>query len=137
MSYTLPQFVNDANIWHDDVTPPDPPSLYTVCQLYVNTRGLLDIDETNMVEWMPPIWLRVPFGTDVRRNDVVECPAGSDRWYRVRWVEFIHLAFPNQYTGALCHQLVDGPPPHPSAGVILLESGDAILMETAGDVLLE
>jgi hypothetical protein len=137
MAFTLPQFVNDCNIWHDGTLITDPPDLFSVCQLYLNTRGLLDITEGNDVQWMPPIWLRVPFGLDVRRLDTVECPAGSGRLYHVRFVEFVHLNFPNQYTVALCNQIVSVPPPPPGADEILLESGDKILLETTGVILLE
>jgi len=136
MSFTVPEFVNDCNVWHFPAVVTDPPALYTVCQLYVNTRGLLDIEEDEDRFWVPPIWLRLPFGADVRRLDVVECPAGSARWYHVRWVELVHLNFPNQYTAAVVHQLPLGPPPPASGGRILLESGDRLLLEN-GFVLLK
>jgi len=134
MAYTPPIFNVDCNIWHAPSLPPAAPDLFTQCQLYVNSRGLLDIDEFNDVEWVPPVYLRLPFGTDVRRLDLVECGAGTGNWYHVRWVERMHLGFTNQYTVALLNQLPQGPP---GAGDVLLESGDKVLLESGDIVLLE
>jgi len=134
MSYTLPIFNVDCNIWHSPSVPPAVPDLFSSCQLYVNSRGLLDIDELNDREWVPPVYLRLPFGTDVRREDLVECGAGSGNWYHVRWVERMHLGFANQYTIALLNQLTGGPP---GAGDVLMETSGVVLLESGDVVLLE
>lgn len=134
MSYTPPIFNIDCNIWHDGVPITDPPDIFTQCQLYVNSRVSLNVNETDDEEWVPPIFLRVPFGTDVRRLDSVECVAGSGVWYHVRWVERVHLGFANQYVMALLSQGLSGPS---GGGFLLLETGDFVQLESGEKVLLE
>ena len=136
-NYLPPVFSINCNIWHDGTSTADPPDLFTACQLYTNTRGLLDIQEDDDALWVPPVWLRLPFGTNVQRLDTVECPAGSSRWYHVRWVEFAHLGFPNQYTIALMAQLPGFVPPPPGSFFELEASADAILTEAGTNIDLE
>jgi len=132
-TYLPPVFNLPSNVWHLGTDVSDPPDLSPQCQKYVNTRGLLDITEDNDEAWMPPVWIRYPFLTPIQRLDTIECPAGSFRYYHVRWVENVHEGFDNQYVGVLVNQLVDGPP-IPSDGIIT-EGGDIMTTE-AGDILI-
>jgi len=108
LPFTLPTFNTTCDIWHSGTPLTDPPDLSPDCQLYLNTRGLLDITPTVDTEWEPPVWLRVPIGTDLRRNDTVECPPGSGWVYHVRWTERVHLGFANEYFVGVIEQVSSG-----------------------------
>jgi len=137
MAFTAPQFNIDCNIWRSTTPVTDPPDLYSVCQLYIDSRHAAPILESDDEVYMPAVWLRLPFGSDVQRGDNVECVAGGNVWYTVRWVERIHLGFSNQYTAAILAQAVSGPPPPPGGGFILMEDGFFILMEDGFLIVLE
>lgn len=56
--------------------------------------------------------LLLPAGTDVRglqdsggMPDVVECPAGTGRWYGVAWVDDIGKGYPNEHRTAMIQAL--------------------------------
>jgi len=135
--FTLPTFNQSCDIWHDGTPTTDPPDLSPACQLYLNTRGLLDIDPSDDTLWQPPVWLRVPPGTDVRALDTVECPPTSGGVYHVRWIERVHLGFPNEYAVALLDQISTGGFGPVTGDSLLMESGDNVLTEGGDFILLE
>lgn len=134
MPFTLPNFNVACFVWRPPNLPPNPPDLNTACQLYVNSRGLLDIQPGLNDIWVPPVYLRVPAGTDIAPDDVVECNSASGHWYKIRWVERMHLGFPNEYLVGILEQTSN---PTPPAARVLLEDATDLLQEDATFVLLE
>jgi len=99
MSYTLPNFNLIMNWWDNPnmpvVDPPDHDDIQ--CQLYRPPRS-----ETNTalaIIRVPPEYsvLGFPPVAGVAANPIVECPAGSGAYYRVRRGEWQHRGFPNEY----------------------------------------
>ena len=115
MSFTPPVFNVSADFW----TPPnDPatggPDASGNAQLYINSRGLLDLYPGDPDSWIPPIWLRRSF-TDqdsvyaLGVGYIIEIPGLTTQalYYKVRWWDFVHLGFPNAYAVFLCEQCMD------------------------------
>lgn len=90
--------------WRPPNVPPAPSDYSLQCQLYIASRGLIDITPGNPALWVPPIYLRVPPFSDIRPDDIIECPLGSGRLYSVRWVEDLHKGFPNEYRVGVLEQ---------------------------------
>lgn len=69
------------------------------------------VTPNNQVSNWGPTYLLLPPGTDVRHelltgvDDVVECPAGSGRWYYVLFVEDVGKGFPNEFRMAEMAQI--------------------------------
>lgn len=137
ITFVLPVFNLSANIWRAATPTTDPPDVVSVAQLYFNTRGLFDITPTVDTEWEPPIYLRVPAGTDIRHNDQVEVADGDGWFYRVRWFDRVHRGFPNEYLVAVLEQVIVPTPPPPVSGDVLTEGGDFVLLESGDFILLE
>lgn len=136
MSVYTPVFNTTCSVWHAPGGPPAAPDFTSPCQLYVASKGILDITPGDDTQWVPPIYLRVPIGTNLLHNDVIECPPGSGWIYRVRWTERVHLAFPNEYFVGILEQT--STPISPGfGGFMLLESGDTFLVEVGGFILIQ
>lgn len=81
------------------------------CNLAFSRRQQLPTAFENDNEWSPIMSLLVPAGSDIRSlvnaavQDVVECPAGSGRWYQVGGVDDIGKGFPNEHRCALLFQI--------------------------------
>lgn len=132
--YVLPTFNIFANVWRGTDPLTDPPDFVFAAQLYFNSRGLFDITPTVLAEWVPPLYLRVPLGSDLQVGDIVEAAVGDGWYYAVRWVDRVHRGFPNEYfVGVLEQTTVSPPPPVPSA--LLTEDGDELDTE-AGDTII-
>ena len=111
-----PTFPLLCNIWTaglDAGLPPNPPPTLSLvpCALVV-PRVVAWLTATSPQPVIASI--RLPKGTDVRPphtlgvgGDVVECPAGSGRFYGVRLVDDAHKGFPNEYRVAYCFQLTN------------------------------
>ena len=124
MVYTLPTFNLSCNIWHmaqplnvnaPYIAPVGAPSVTCQCQLYISPRNTGTIGEywyktmSGPGHWSdsgPGTQVRLPALTDVRYSmpnsgsyltDVIECPAGSGRFYVVLSVEDRHKGFINEY----------------------------------------
>jgi len=136
MAFTLPKFVNTYNLWRPPAAPPDAPDFTAQeCQFYFTPKGNYAFVAEDTTATFPPIYLRVPKGTDLQAGDIVEVNDGQAFFYTVRWVERVHLDFPNEYLVGLLEQGISTPPP--GTGSILLESGDNVLVEDGGLALLE
>jgi len=107
MAFTLPIFNLAADVWTAGHTPAaDPPDVLALpTQLYLTSRGLLDITPGSVNLWVPPVFLRVPIGiyTPVR-GDIAEVVPGSADFYKVRWTQSTHRGFPNEYLSVLVEQ---------------------------------
>ncbi len=131
-----------CNIYTAGTGPPDPPRVVNVpCQLYVNSRVALVFEPDISLDREVGAFLRCPWGTDIRENDIVQIPAliSPMIWWYADDPLPVHAGFTNQYYVA--HLVsTDGAVPLPSGGFILMEDGvshillesgppDAILME--------
>lgn len=134
MAFTLPNFNVSCFIWHPPNAPPNPPDENLACQFYVTSRGQWGMVPGDNTLYIPPIYLRLQPGSALLVGDVVECPPATGRFYVVRWVEVMHLGFPNQYLAGILEQQVGAPPP---GGELLLEDGTAIWLEDGTPILLE
>ena len=110
MSFSLPTFNLTCNIWHRPNVPPAAPSLSVVCNLAFGRRvGPVSYNSGSLT-----MSLLLPPGTDVRTvietalgNDVIECPAGSKRYYQPLLVDDIGKGFPNEHRFALLQQITN------------------------------
>jgi hypothetical protein len=106
--FTLPSFNTSAAIWRTPNAPPALPSFTYPAQLYFTSRGQFGLTPTDNTVYAPPVYLRVPKGSDVEVGDVVECPPFSGWFYVVRFIERTHLNFPNEYLSAVLEQQSTG-----------------------------
>lgn len=106
MAYTLPAFNLVVNIWRNPpfVGPADYtlPQVITSCNLSMGRRVTgQPFGQINAVVLFPPL-------TDIRPSnpgflgDVVEIPAGSQRWYTTGYVDDFGKGFPNEHRFAVC-----------------------------------
>jgi hypothetical protein len=128
--FNLPTFNLTCGRWRPPNAPPALPDITFVGQLYFGSRAYLDITPGNFNEWEPPIFLRVPSGTNILPHDVVEANLGDGWFYNVRFVDRVHRGFPNEYFCAVLEQRMGTPPGPPVAGgFVLMEGTGFVLME--------
>jgi len=134
--FTLPIFNLTANIWRPPAVPPTDPSYQYDAQLYFPSRGIFDVTPNDLTLWVPPIYLRVPMGSDVQVGDAVEVSAGDGWFYLVRFVERTHRGFQNEYLSCVLEQ-TDTPLGGGglAAGHLNLEDGSHLLLEDGGRIL--
>jgi hypothetical protein len=114
---TLPNFNLSASAWNNPKKPSTDPAdvIGKDVQLYVPSRGVLDILPGGPLNWVPPIYLRIA-STGPALTPAVwiwEVITGSAQYYRVRWKQVIHQGFPNEYVAHLVEQC-------DSAGIAIL-----------------
>jgi len=119
--YVLPTFNLDVNLWHNGNTPPAPPDTITVGNLTPGRRTIGKYaTETGGAELPANMFLLVPLGTDIRDakggtgDDLAEVPAGSGRFYTVRFVDDIGFGFSNEHRFAILSGLGPWPIPFPA-----------------------
>lgn len=132
--FFLPQFNLTGNLWRPPNAPPAAPDQVLDCQLYVASKGILDITPGDHDLWVPPVYVRFPMGSDVQENDILEVANGDGWFYEVRWTERVHRGFGNEYFMALVEQTVVGPV---GAAAVLMESAGYVLLESGDNILLE
>lgn len=108
-SYALPVFNETCDVWLSPNVPTSSSPTYTdfPVQVYVNTRMTVDIFAGGgRTLYVPPVQLRMPsdFGALIGVDDVIGVGASRDDYYRVRWVQEVHLGFINQYTMVVAEQ---------------------------------
>lgn len=75
------------------------------CQLYFNSKGLLDLTPGDNDLWVPPVFLRVPSDIFVPAVlDTVGILLHAPDYYRVRWVQVVHAGFANEYYSCILDQ---------------------------------
>jgi len=115
MAFFLPNFNVLISVWNFPHTPSaDPPDHVDIpCQVYFNTRGMLDITPGSFGTWDPPIFLRIPLGAFIPvRTDIAAVQPALNDCYLVRWVQNAHIGFDNEYQAALVEQCkTDGTTP--------------------------
>lgn len=102
MSYNIPTFNLTCNVWHAGTQPPAAPSATFNCNLQFALKAKVDIANlpTTPASLM---YLLLPKSTDIRgkwgaaNGDVVECPAGTHRFYSVQLVDDVGKGFSNEY----------------------------------------
>jgi hypothetical protein len=111
MPFKLPTFNLTINIWRDYVAPNDYtiPDVVTVTNMSPGKRQVANrIVGFNPLITQHEMYFLVPKLTDVRAGwngsnaDVVECPAGSKRFYAIIVVDDIGKGFANE------HRFCDG-----------------------------
>ena len=107
----LPVFNLLARYWTGGFTPATgPPAAANIpSQLYLPTKGLLDIEYDTAWAWQPPLWLRLPSIEVVaaQQGYIWEIPQLSGLYYHKRWVDLAHQGFPNEYWQLLVAQCDD------------------------------
>jgi hypothetical protein len=107
MFFELPTFNVDFQGWRTGNVPGVDPADFGPfdCQLYVNSRGALDMSPGFEADWFPPIVIRFPLGSFApQSDDIYECEIGSGFYYRFRMWERVHLGFGNEYWMVLVDQ---------------------------------
>lgn len=107
----LPNFNTLADLWYSPHTPATtaPDLILVPCQLYMVSRGMLDIQPGFPLDWTPPIYLRLdpasaPYNVltwIIGLNDTVSV---RSLYFRVRFKEWMHFGFPNQYPSWVVEQ---------------------------------
>ncbi len=111
MASYLPTFNLTADVWYNPNTPNTtaPDLILVKCQLYLVSRGMLDITPGAPLDWTPPIYLRLdPAGAPY---DILSWIAGiadpvslRTLYFRVRYKEWMHMGFANQYPSWVVEQ---------------------------------
>lgn len=107
MAFFLPNFNLLLSFWDSPNTPVGGPPDHVdqPVQVYVSSRGLLDITPGNPSDWIPPIFLRVPLGSHrPTPGDIGGIQPALTDFYKVRWVQNIHMGFANEYINILVEQ---------------------------------
>ena len=111
MSYVLPTFNLDVNLWTAPAVVTAPPTRTFKAGLARGERviELFPAYTVGYYSYRSPMQLLCPKGTDIYPNepgafaDLVEVPAGSGRYYAVWYVDDVGKGFPNEYRMAwLC-----------------------------------
>lgn len=139
MGFVIPQFNLTCNVLHDPKIPGDAPSYQVECQISVGeAHAIAHVTDDALASYVHAMWLRLPFNTDIRsknygtREDYVEVPAWSGRWYRVASVDDFGAGFANEHRFAIVIQdlwrggpwpnargpYFPPPPPPPPANVL-------------------
>lgn len=114
MAYTLPVFPILCKIYPGPYDFHLPLRVLSPCNLAQGLR----VFQSSFPQEQPPgltsslSQLLLPPGTDVRdcfsvggEPDVIECPAGSGRWYQVSQVDDFGKGFPNEHRFALMYKI--------------------------------
>ena len=110
MPFVVPAMPLMANVWRSLGTGKNyaAPDLTVPCNLSPGSRDARIPFATGGVILVPDYdYLLVPALTDIRAswngnfNDLVECPAGSKRFYWVSMVADVGKGFPNEYRRAI------------------------------------
>lgn len=131
MPFTPPNFNLLANVWQGlcplhvfPIAPPvTPPDALIQCQLYLWPKSGYSVNffsaDGTEGSYTTAMTLRVPMLTDLRDvfnasgNDIVEVPAGSNRWYYIVQVDDQHKGFANEYRFAFIEKCFQWPTPTP------------------------
>lgn len=108
MPYSIPQFNCLCDIWTSPDTPSgDAPAFENVAvQVYVPSRGMLDIEPGQQQIWVPPIYLRFSVDSEVewRTGWIFYVQTMNPGHYIARWKERVHHGFGNEYLTVLVEQ---------------------------------
>lgn len=118
MAFVLPTFNLTYNLWHGPHVPPgDPPDDSGDCQLRGANHTAATVNPTP--ELAAGAYALFPPGADIRDqntlngSDVIEIPAGSERYYLVLMVDDIAKGFTNEHRYAVLMKRGFWPTPIP------------------------
>jgi hypothetical protein len=110
MAFTVPDFPLTCNIWTGPAFPAGAPRLTSPCNLAFGKRVTISPEDvTTNVALLAASQLLLPKLTDIRDAscnvvngaDIVECPAGSGRYYFSEYVEDLGKGFANEHRIAM------------------------------------
>jgi hypothetical protein len=115
MAYTLPTFNLGVNVWHYPHFPGGgPPDLVTTGNLAYGRRVMSPSGTTFGDDYpmMGAATLLLPPLTDIRlfpindavQSSIIECPAGTGRYYTTLFVEDIGKGFANEHRAVIMFQ---------------------------------
>lgn len=109
MAFTAPNFNLLMDVWNHTHLPVSSAADFTdvPVQLYIGSKGILDITPAGRADWIPPIYLRIPTTSygDVKDGWIFGIDNGHGvAYYKARWAEFVHLGFVNEYYTVLVEQ---------------------------------
>jgi len=115
MSFTAPNFNLVMDFWQQPATPAGGAATLVALptQLYIASRGFLDIQPNSPTLWVPPVMIRVPDATfsliiagGAQKNSIFGYGDvdGLTWYYKIRWWERMHAEFPNAYVMFICEQ---------------------------------
>lgn len=122
MPFVIPQMPLEVHIWRTTPIPPtDPPDVICMGNLAWGKRvGVPSTGGTGTLGVvLMTMTLLVPKGTDIRGDaegitpDIVECPAGSGRYYVCYFVDDLGKGFLNEHRGAILGHGYNWPVPTP------------------------
>lgn len=107
----LPNFNLIADAWYAPNTPAiaGPDLILVACQLYLQSKGMLDIQPGQPHYWVPPIYLRLdpagaPYSVLAWIVGIPDPITTLPLYFRVRYKEWMHAGFPNQYPAWIVEQ---------------------------------
>jgi hypothetical protein len=107
-TFALPNFNLTGVAWVPPHTPAgDPFDIGDFpCQLYIPSRMEgIDQVEGGTGFYTPPIILRLDRAApNMAANYIVRVSSYPTEYYLVRWVQKVHVGFPNEYRSAIMHQ---------------------------------
>jgi len=112
MPFTVPEFPLTCNIYDGPWIGKSFRNI-SECNLAQGRRGMPSVilDDGAPTDYTVLSQLLLPSLTDVRdgscggESDIIECPAGSGRWYSVVTVDDLGKGFPNEHRFALLHKI--------------------------------
>jgi len=107
MAFSLPLFNVSFDAWTGGHVPAvdAPDSVDNPCQLYLNAKFPADQADGDPAFYTPTIFLRIPLlGYRPIRGDIVQVRPPTVDYYKVRWIQNVHIGFPNEYIAAAVEQ---------------------------------
>lgn len=108
MSWNLPIWNTTVDAYNAALVPvwgaPDVANIDA--QIYIPTRGLLDITPSDKWSWVLPIYIRIPIASYAASYNWMRSPLGGVNYYQVRWCHPMNTGFANAYVSCLV-ELVD------------------------------
>ena len=109
MSYPIPVFNLNANVWNPGHTPAvNVPDFTTFVQLYVSPHNPFELNvlaagNSINIDWLVLVkTAAAPVGFG--RNTIFQCRPSFTRYHKVLWHETYYAGFPQQFEGYLCSQ---------------------------------
>lgn len=103
--FQLPFFNLTVQIWDPPNDPTTaPPDRSSKAQFYFSFTVGFSIHRNKNDRWNPLLAVRCPMNTILLQDGAVVVPGGLSPFYRIRWVEPVHLGMSNEYVQAWVDQ---------------------------------
>jgi len=120
MPYVIPAMPLVVNVWRNGNPTTNPPDVITIGNLSPGKRVFLGYNPIRvgaqsqlLMELLIPPRIDVRGPNNAGGADVVECPAGTARFYEVVFVDDIGKGFPNEHRLVIMGQSAGWPNPIP------------------------